>query len=235
MNALKPLSKGFMRGSRLGADGQTGPKPSREDDAALIAEVLAGNPEKAAAFCQRVWRPVDRTVRRLLGREDSEYEDLVQLAIIELIRSVAGYRGEGSLDTWVSAVTAYVVYRHIRRRSLDRYVPLDEVHEEALHSQRPSGEDSLAERESLARVVHHLDKLGEKLAWSFVFHDVFGYGLRDVARIMGTSEAAAQSRLVRGRHRLHELIAKDPALADFRQSLPPEDEDEPGREAGHDE
>ena len=227
MNALKPLSKGFMRGSRLGEGGQDEGKPSREDDATLIGQVLAGNPEQAAAFCQRVWRPVDRTVRRLLGREDSEYEDLVQLAIIELIRSVGGYRGEGSLDTWVSAVTAHVVYRHIRRRSLDRYVPIDSVQEEALHSPRPSGEDSLAERESLARVVRHLDALGDKVAWTFVFHDVFGYGLRDVARIMGTSESAAQSRLVRGRGRLHELIANDPELADFRKRSPPEDPEDP--------
>jgi RNA polymerase sigma-70 factor (ECF subfamily) len=155
-------------------------------------------------------------VRRLLGTDDSEYDDLVQLAIIELIRSVAGYRGEGSLDTWVSAVTAHVVYRYIRKRSVDRCVPLDAAHEDALHSASTVGEDALAERETLVRVVRHLDRLGEKLAWTFVFHDVLGYGLRDVARIMGGSEAAAQSRLVRGRRRLHEMIAADPRLADLR-------------------
>ena len=191
-----------------------------EEDAALIAEVLDGNPDKATAFCQRVWRPVDRTVRRLLGRDDSEYDDLMQLAIIELIRSIGSYRGEGALDTWVSAVAARVVYRQIRRRSVDRCVPLDSVHEDLLPSSRAAGEEVLAERESLSRIVRHLDVLGEKLAWSFILHDVLGYGLRDVARIMGSSEAAAQSRLVRGRRRLHELIAADPALADLRASSP---------------
>ncbi len=200
--------------------------PSREDDDALIADVVAGKPERAAAFCQRVWRTVDRTVRRLLGHDDSEYDDLVQLAIVELIRSVGSFRGEGSLDAWVSAVTAHVVYRFIRRRSIDRYVPIEAVPPDALHSPRPVGEESVAQRETLARIVGHLDELGEKLAWTFVLHEVLGYRLRDVARIMGGSEAAAQSRLVRGRRRLHELIADDPILGELRQATPPEREDD---------
>ena len=144
----------------------------------------------------------------------------MQLAIIELIRSVGGYRGDGSLDTWVSAVTAHVVYRHIRRRSLDRFVSIDSVQDDALHSSDPSGEDALAERQILARIVRHLDRLGEKMAWTFVLHDVLGYGLREIARIMGSSEAAAQSRLVRGRVRLHKWIAADSALADLRETPP---------------
>jgi len=225
MSALRLVPRRFNHSGAAAAQAEGAAKPSVEDDATLIADVVAGKPEKAAAFCQRVWRPVDRTVRRLLGQDDSEYDDLVQLAIIELIRSVASYRGEGSLDTWVSAVTAHVVYRYIRKRSVDRCVPLDSVHEDALRSSSTMVEDALAERESLARVVRHLGRLGEKLAWTFVFHDVLGYGVRDVARIMGGSEAAAQSRLVRGRRRLHEMIAADPRLADLRSASDPDIEE----------
>ncbi|HET6147857.1 MAG TPA: sigma-70 family RNA polymerase sigma factor [Polyangia bacterium] len=192
----------------------------------MIADVVAGNPERAAAFCQRVWRPVDRAVRRLLGHDDSDYEDLVQLSIIELIRSISNYRNEGSLDAWVSGVTAHMVYRHIRRRGIDRLVSIDQVQEDLLHSGQTTGEEALADRQSVARVVQHLDRLGEKLAWAFILHDVHGYGLRDVARIMGTSEAAAQSRLVRGRRRLHQLIAADPELADVRDRWPRNDDDD---------
>src|SRR4029079_13024363 len=101
------------------------------------------------AFCQRVWRTVDRTVRRLLGHDDSEYDDLVQLAIVELIRSVRSFRGDGSLDGWVSAVTADVVYRFIRRRSINRYVPIESVQPDALHRLAPVSEASLAPRHSL--------------------------------------------------------------------------------------
>ena len=226
MSALKLMSRRWIRGAGARRVAPTsGTRSSREaDDGALIADVIAGNPDRAAAFCQRVSRPVDRTVRRLLGRDDSDYEDMVQLSIIELIRSVSSYRSEGSLDAWVAGVTAHLVYRHIRRRGIDRMVPIDLVHEDALHSVRSTGEQTTGDRQSLARVVQHLERIGEKLAWAFILHDVLGYGVRDVARIMDTSEAAAQSRLVRGRRRLHELIAADPELADVRDRWPGDDD-----------
>jgi len=216
----------FRRGAPSGADAARGVESSHEEDAALIADVVAGRTEAAAAFCQRVWRPVDRTVRRLLGSEDNDYDDLMQVAIVELIRSVGGYRAEGPLDAWVSAVTAHVVYRVIRRRSIERYVPIESAEPDALHSARPDLEESLAQRETLARVVRHLNTLSEKLSWTFVLHDVLGYKLRDVARIMGGSESAAQSRLVRSRSRLHELIAGDPLLAELRRTAPVESDDD---------
>lgn len=190
------------------------------DDAALVAAVRAANPAVADAFCRRIWPQVDRTVRRLLGNRDEDREDLTQVALIEVVRSVAGYRGESSLDTWVSAVTAHVVYKYIRRKPPGRHVPLDAI-AETVASGHAGGEQTLATREVLRRIVGHLDAVGEKLAWCFVLHDVLGYGLREVARMIGISEAAAQSRLVRGRKRIHESIAADPELTGRLERLPP--------------
>ena len=185
------------------------------DDTSLVAAIRAGDPVVAETFCRRVLPTVERTVRRLLGRDDGEREDLVQIAIIEIVRSIGRYRGASSLDTWVTSVTAHLVYKQIRRRSIERLVSLDGVQEEALPWSRSDGERSLATREILARIVRHLDAVGDKLAWTFVLHDVLGYDLGEVAEMMNASEAAAQSRLVRGRRRLHERIARDPELADL--------------------
>ncbi len=189
------------------------------DDASLIGEVRTGNRAVANLFCMRVLPTVDRTVRRLLGRDDSEREDLTQIAIIELVRSIGRFRQESSLDTWVSAVTAHVVYKHIRRRPLEPHLSLDAVPETILRSVGSGSESTLAVREILARILRHLEAIGEKIAWSFVLHDVLGHGLEEVAAIMGITEAAAQSRLVRGRRRLHQRIAEDTELAGLFMDL----------------
>src|SRR6266404_800635 len=47
-------------------------------------------------------------------------DDAELLALIELIYTIERYRGECSLDTWTSTLTAHVVYKHIRRRQTER-------------------------------------------------------------------------------------------------------------------
>ena len=214
MTAFRTVTKTLGRSGLDGADGL-----SEADDTVLLAEIRSGNHAVADAFCRRVWPQVDRTVRRLIGPDDHEGQDLSQMAVIELVRTIGAYRGECALDTWVSAVTAHVVFKQLRRRPKSRHVSLDLVPEARLPSSRLHGEGTLAAREVLSRILGHLDAIGEKVAWGFVLHDVLGHSLRDGARIMGVSEAAAQSRLVRGRRRLHERIAGDPELAELFNSL----------------
>lgn len=198
---------------------QSPPKSGRAEtallDAALLDELRAGNAMVADAFCRRVWPQVDRTVRRLTGADHNDADDFGQLAVIELVRTIGAYRGECALDTWVAAVTAHVVYKQLRRNPRGRLLSLDHVQEHRLPTSRPLAERALAVRQVLARVLVHLDAVGDKLAESFVLHDVLGHSLREVAQLTGASEAAVQSRLSRGRRQLHERIAGDPELADL--------------------
>ena len=189
-------------------------RPRRSDDE-ILAGLRRGDTGVAEDFYWRVKPVVDRTVRRLLGRLDRDGEDLVQLGLIQLIESVKAYRGEGALDAWVSTVSANVVYKHIRRRRLERTIFAAAVEDEAElpMAARSSGTDATSLREALRQIADHLGAMREDRSWAFLLHDVCGYSLDEVAHICGISAAAAQSRLVRGRREIHERIAADPRLA----------------------
>jgi RNA polymerase sigma-70 factor (ECF subfamily) len=188
------------------------------DDSALLAGLEERDPATASAFYERVRPIVDRTLLRLLGARDNDYEDVAQLALFELVDTLGRFRGECPLDAWISIVTARVVYRHIRRRKLERrlfaQVPLDEV-SGSLRSASPK----FASRQAVARVRTHLENVEERRAWTFLLHDVYGYDLKEISQIMGVTLSAAQSRLVRGRREIHERIRKDPELAHFLDDL----------------
>jgi RNA polymerase sigma-70 factor (ECF subfamily) len=162
---------------------------------------------------------IDRTIRRLLGRSDVDHEDVAQLALIELVSTIDRYRGECSLDSWTSTITAHIVFKHIRRRKTERRifggVTIDEL---ASRAPTRTGRDAMA-RSMMRRVQEHLEQIEESKAWAFVLHDVCGYDLREIARITGTSVSAAQTRLVRGRRELHERIAADPELANLLEEM----------------
>jgi RNA polymerase sigma-70 factor, ECF subfamily len=189
-------------------------RPARSDDE-ILSGLRRGDARVADDFYWRVKPTVDRTVRRLLGRLDRDGEDLVQIALVQLIESVTGYRGDCPLDAWASAVSAHVVYKHIRRRRLERsiFAAALEDDEEIACGPRSAGGETASLREALRQIGDHLVAMRSDRAWAFLLHDVCGYSLDEVAHICGVSVVAAQSRLVRGRREIHQKIAADPRLA----------------------
>jgi RNA polymerase sigma-70 factor, ECF subfamily len=189
------------------------------DDSELLAALRAGDVGAATALHDRARPQVDRTIRRLLGHGDVDHEDVAQLALIELVSTIDRYRGECSLDSWTSTITAHAVYKHIRRRRTERRIfgALDAQVLADTRSSSKTSRDALL-RSAVERVHKHLTAIDESKAWTFVLHDVCGYDLREIAHITGVSVAAAQTRLVRGRREVHERIALDPELAHLLES-----------------
>lgn len=191
------------------------PTASTIDDSQLLLAIRTGDPSFATELHDRLRPVVDRTVRRLLGAADQEREDMVQNALLEILTSIDGFRGDSSLDAWSSTVTAHLVYKRIRRRRLERAAfsptPPEELLEEPPSPHRH--DETFEARQVVDRVRAHLDEMDQGRAWAFLLHDVWGYDLRETAAILEVSVAAAQSRLVRGRHELHVRVGADPSLA----------------------
>ena len=200
---------------------RSAPPPPRPalDDSELLAALREGDPTAATALHDRIRTQVDRTVRRLLGSGDADAEDVAQQAMIELVYTIDRYRGDCSLDSWTSTLTAHTVYKHIRRRRTERklFGALD-PDDARMRSSDRTGREAMV-RNLVQRVLGHLHQVDEGKAWTFVLHDVCGYDLREIAQITGVSVAAAQTRLVRGRREVHERIAGDPELANLLETM----------------
>jgi RNA polymerase sigma-70 factor (ECF subfamily) len=191
------------------------PKPSALEDKALLDALRRCEPSAAPALHDRARPIVDRTVARLLGRSDMDREDIAQLALIELVTTIERFRGDCSLDSWIAMITARVVYKHIRRRKLERKIFGATPAEEPIRvAHQPHTSEAML-RSVIARVRSHLDALDPRKAWTFLLHDVCGYDLQEIAQITSTSITAAQTRLTRGRRELHERMAADPELNDW--------------------
>ena len=199
----------------------TSPAPSREraskpllDDAEILAGLARGDEAAVVALHDRVRTQVDVTILRVLGRRDVDHDDLAQAALIRIVQSMVRFRGECSLDTWASRITAYTVYNEIDRRRVEQRVFSAASDADLDPPSSADVERETVDRSTLGRIRAHLDALEKNKAWTLVLHDVCGYDLREIAEITGVSVAAAQTRLVRGRRELHARLESDPELAD---------------------
>jgi RNA polymerase sigma-70 factor (ECF subfamily) len=178
----------------------------------LLARVRAGDTRAAAAFHDRVRPIVERTLGRLLGTGDPDRDDLTQQALIELVLSVDRFREDCPLDAWVAVIAARTVYKHIRRRRIERRLFVLGS-SEALELPDRATTPVASHRSSLRRVERHLRDMDRARAWTFLLHDVHGFSLKEIGDITRASVAAVQSRLVRGRKDLHARIAADGDLS----------------------
>jgi RNA polymerase sigma factor (sigma-70 family) len=151
------------------------------------------------------------TLQRVLGPNDAEFEDLVQCSLERLITAVDRgiYRGESPLRVWAMTVTRNIAMDRIRRRIRDRrFFAAQEV--DGGMNDRPShatGPDNLAEmRQLLRKIETALGALPPEGAESLVLHAALGYPLAQVARTLGISISAAQSRMFRARRELLDAL-----------------------------
>lgn len=181
--------------------------PKRElDDSAQSRDRTppSSRVQRCAPLGAEALRPiVEAAVRRLTGRNDSEYEDLVQSALEVVLGAMRARREDDAhVVQWVSAVARNVAIDKLRARTRERRVIFGEIECEPA-SERSVGPEHLTHvRRELQRVDCALQDIGHARAMVVYLHDALGYQLAEVAEALALTPAAAQSRLVRGRRAL---------------------------------
>ncbi len=164
-----------------------------------------------------VTQVVGAVVRRLVGARDPEYEDLVQSSLLSVVATLSAgrFRGECSDDGWAAVIARNVTVNAIRARMRERRVfiaPAGQDAEDGASELRDPalGPERLTEiRRQLDRAQRALLSVGADKGSVVYLHDILGHSLTEIAAATGTSLAAAQSRLVRGRREVLEALGDE--------------------------
>jgi RNA polymerase sigma-70 factor (ECF subfamily) len=158
---------------------------------------------------------VDGVLRRVLGAGDPDYEDLFQTSLANVIATMdrGSFRGDCPLEGWAAAIARNVAIDALRARSRDRRLFSRGEEDEVVFKvhERRHGPEHLAEvRRQLRQFQGALSRLRPSKAEVVYLHDVLGHDLVEVAAAVGTSVAAAQSRLSRGRREIIDKMGSGP-------------------------
>lgn len=183
----------------------------RLGDVELARRCVSGDGIAQKRVFQEQRKRVHAVLYRILG-SNSEIDDLVQEALLEVFRSLPTFRGDALLSTWVERITVRVAYAYIARRRSD-VVRLSLVPEPV--SGDASAEERALAREAARRLYALLDQIETKQRIAYTLHVIDGRALTDVAAVMEASVVTTKVRAWRAARFIERRAKHDSLLARF--------------------
>lgn len=201
---------GAPKSERMALQPQESAPASLTHDA-ILAGVEAGERWAHAALYDQLYPVVARTLEKILRDRSGDYEDLVQVSFERIVRTLSGKRRVAvtNLSAWASSIATHVALDALRGKARERRL-FERTGASFSLVERiaaPSVERQLEARQKLEWLQHTLCRMNVDQAQTMLLHDVLGYGLTEIASIMGVTVAAAQRRLSRGHQELRRHAA----------------------------
>ena len=176
-------------------------------EAALIQRCAAGDEIAFAELVAEHQRMVVQLAVNLLGDRD-EALDLSQEVFLRVFRTIARFRGQSTLRTWIYRIAVNQArnrHRFWRRRHRADQVSLD-VHV-ATHGEFRSGAEAgpdrvFAQKELAAKLQSALDALPFDQRTAIVLREIDGLSYDEIAYSLGVAVGTVKSRLTRARQTL---------------------------------
>lgn len=141
-------------------------------------------------------------------RVPAHAEDLVQETFIEIMRSIAKFRGDAALGTWIRRIAVSKALMFLRSAWTSRSETLADdwddttAGDNASHGLSRHPDDAL----DLDAALAALPSVSRAVVW---LHDVEGFTHKEIAELMGKTESFSKSQLSRAYQRLKPMLDTD--------------------------
>jgi len=182
------------------------------DDPDFVERLRKGDKEACAICVREHSTNVYNLALKLMG-DPVAAEDVLQETFLSAFKAVPRFEGKAQLSTWLYRIAHNAALMRLRKRqvqtiSLDEPVEneegLPEPREFADWSEDP--EQVLLSGEMRRAMDEAIASLSETLKSVFVLRDVNGLSTAQTAAVLGLSEEAVKSRLLRARLALRERL-----------------------------
>lgn len=176
-------------------------------EAALIERCRTGDEAACSELVATHQRMVFTLALHLLGDRD-EALDLSQEVFLRVFRTLASFRGQSALRTWIYRIVVNQArnrQRWWRRRRRSEQVSLDEHLQQFgdLESKTEVLPDRLlASKEAASRIWSALDRLPFDQRTALILREVDGLRYEEIAFSLGVAVGTVKSRLTRARQAL---------------------------------
>ena len=182
-------------------------------EAGLIERCAAGDETAFAELVADHQRMVVQLAVNLLGDRD-EALDLCQDVFLRVFRTIAQFRGQSALRTWIYRIAVNQArnrHRFWRRRRRSDQVSLDEhmaTHGDFLSTSEWRPDQVLARKELASRLKSALADLPFDQRTAIVLREIDGLSYEEIAFTLGVAIGTVKSRLMRARQTLRRELSE---------------------------
>ena len=185
-----------------------------DDGDAQLAHDAATDPVARDALARRLGPRVRRLAASLL-RSAPDAEDATQLALLEIMRSAPGFRGESTLESWADRIAVRTAIRVARARRLAAVRSESAIEPDDLPG--PRAESGAAE-ELPRSILAYLHELPEARRTVLVLRHAMGYSVQEIAETTGVSVNTVKDRLLSAREEVRRMVRRELATTGRRSS-----------------
>jgi RNA polymerase sigma-70 factor (ECF subfamily) len=185
---------------------------SDSTDIEIVRKVVAGDTE---AFAEIVRRYQDRVFRFVYGHVDSydEAYDAAQDVFVQVMESLASFRGESKFSTWLYSVTSNYCKNYRRKKSRMKSVSIsrgsgEDEYDIPLPDTRECTEDKVILDEMVTAVHQEMGRLPSDYRDILRLRDVEGLPYEEISAVMGITLSNVKVRIHRGREMLRKRMAE---------------------------
>jgi RNA polymerase sigma-70 factor, ECF subfamily len=179
---------------------------SKAEEHELVNASLAGDKQAFGEIVARYRKMVARTVKGMLG--DSVFaEDVGQEVFIKLFYSLAEFRGEAKLSTYIQKIAVNLTLNEIKRRK--RFFSMfSQKGNNEMHEFEVADHDTEEKREASEIVNKALQKMDPKFRIIITMRMLQGYSTKETAEMLELPLGTVLSRLSRAQEQLKGILEK---------------------------
>lgn len=172
-----------------------------ENERLYVKQSLEGD---ANAFARIVQLYKDRMYGLALRivRSPHDAEDLVQDAFVKAYENLHRFKGQSQLGTWLYRITYNAAISFTRKKRVAAAAASEKMKGKL---SAPSQGDSRHEVQ-LRQLEHALEMLRDSDRAIVVLHYLHGFGVAEIAKVVGMSAGNVKVRLHRARKKLQDLV-----------------------------
>lgn len=140
-----------------------------------------------------------------LSHDAALSEDLASEVFLEVVKSIATFRGEADIKTWIFSIARHRWYMYLRWKK--KQVPTEEL-TDTLAAPGKSLEMQFQDKELANRICQLLDKEPERTR-KIVLMRIEGYSFYEIGEAFGISENSARVIDFRAKSKMRQILQKE--------------------------